>query len=109
MINNQDPMMPGMDSEEQQRLIAQRDAARLRDKILFDSDFKTLANTAEGRRFLRRLLAECGVYQLAFTAASPDTTAFKEGRRSIGLWLLSLFEGIPETYIQLLTEKANDY
>lgn len=105
---DRDPMMRGMDVDEQEKRIAERDAARLREQILFDTDFKALANTAEGRRFLRRLLAECGVYQATFTAAAPDISAYKEGRRSIGLWLLSLFENIPETYIQLITEKAND-
>jgi len=104
MIDARDPMMT-LDTEEQQERIAERNAALLREQILADTAFSTVANTPEGRRFLRRVLAECGIYQSSFAKGEGDVTAYREGKRSIGLWLLSLFDDIPETYIQLLTDK----
>ena len=86
---------------------AERHAALARQKILHVSDFQTLLASAEGRRFLRRLLAECGVYRGSFTGDAL-TSAFQEGRRSVGLWLMGLLAAFPEEYLQLLREQGLD-
>jgi hypothetical protein len=80
-----------------------REAAR----IIAEREFQAIADKPEGRRFLRRILAECRVMHQCFNG-DPQITAFNEGRRSIGLWLLDQFQVSPELYLQLLTDKLND-
>lgn len=56
------------------------------------------------RAFLWRLLIECGVYR---TNSEPDhgPMAFREGRRSIGLWLLNeLLAADPNSYGRMRDE-----
>jgi hypothetical protein len=96
-----------MDRIQQEQLKEQREAQRLQSELLAAADFKTLLCSAEGRRFLRRVLAECGVHQSSFDT-DIMRMSFKEGKRSIGLWLQSLFADCPDQYIQLLTEQSND-
>lgn len=94
--------------EEEQLLRETREAERQRQAILDASDFKAIVDTPEGRRFVRRVLAECGVHRLSFNFTDCATnTAFKEGKRSIGLWLQSLFEDCPDHYIRLLKEETH--
>jgi hypothetical protein len=43
--------------------------------------------TNEGIRTLWRVLEEAGMHEQSFVPGDPDATAFREGARSIGLWL----------------------
>lgn len=95
-----------MELTDNEKRIKQAEAKRIREQILADEDFKAVASTVAGRRFIRRVISECGVYQSSFNSDSA-VSAFKEGRRSIGLWMLTLFDEIPDTYLQLLTEKTS--
>ena len=74
--------------------------------ILFTSDFKAVVNTPAGRRFLWRLLAECGVHHSSFSIADQQM-AYREGRRSIGLFVQSLFMQTPDLYLLMLKEGIN--
>lgn len=47
-----------------------------------------LLQTPEGRHLVWRILEQCGVYRSSFTG-DPNQTAFLEGQRSIGLWIMS--------------------
>ena len=47
-----------------------------------------LLQTPEGRHLLWRILEQCGVYRSSFVG-DPHQTAFLEGQRSIGLWIMS--------------------
>lgn len=91
---------------EEQLLREAREADRQRREIQELSDFKSVIDTVEGRRFIRRVLAECGIHQTSFTGDAL-TMSFKEGRRSVGLWLQSLFFDCPDQYIKLLKEESN--
>lgn len=51
-------------------------------------DTSRLLQTPEGRHLLWRILEQCGVYRSSFTG-DPHQTAFLEGQRSIGLWIMS--------------------
>ena len=89
---------------QQQRELAERKRLRA---LLADADFKALIETPAGRRFVRRVLSECGLHRGSF-AESDRLTAFLEGKRAVGLWLQSLFAEYPGLYIQLLQEGVND-
>ena len=82
-------------------------AARLQRELLAKADFQAVLATPEGRRFVRRVLAESGVHQASF-AADGLLMAYREGRRSLGLWLQGLFMDFPDQYLQLLKEGAYD-
>ena len=48
-----------------------------------EKDFAAVVDTPEGRRFIKRLLGECSVYQSTFTGEAL-TTSHREGKRAIG-------------------------
>ena len=51
------------------------------------SDVKKVLSSAEGRRFIWKLMSEAGVFRTSFTGNSE--TFFNEGKRSMGLLILS--------------------
>jgi hypothetical protein len=88
-------------------LRAEREQIRRIQMAAESQDFQAIATLPEGRRLLRRLMGECGVFQTSFTGEGL-TAAHKEGKRVIGLWVLEQFSSCPDLYIQLLTEQTND-
>ena len=72
-----------------------------------EQDFNAVVDTPEGRRFINNLLAECSVYQSTFTGDALSS-AHREGKRSVGLWVLEQFNACPDLYIKFLTEKTHD-
>ena len=88
-------------------LRAEREQIRRIQVAAESQDFQAIATLPEGRRLLRRLMGECGVFQASFTGEAL-TAAHKEGKRVIGLWVLEQFSSCPDLYIQLLTEQTND-
>lgn len=88
-------------------LRAQREQLRKIQSAAEAQDFQAIAILPEGRRLLRRLMSECGVYQTSFTGEALSA-AHKEGKRVIGLWVLEQFNSCPDLYIQLLTEQTDD-
>jgi hypothetical protein len=88
-------------------LRAQREQIRKIQAASDAQDFQAIAILPEGRRLLRRLMSECGVYQTSFTGEALSA-AHKEGKRVIGLWVLEQFNSCPDLYIQLLTEQTDD-
>ena len=53
--------------------------------------FARLSENEDGRAFLCRLIAECGVFERNLESDAARM-AFNEGRRSVGLWVLELLE-----------------
>lgn len=55
---------------------------------------KVFLRTAAGRRVLKDLLAETGIFEISYVGGSDTIshTAFNEGRRSIGLKLLEALD-----------------
>ena len=86
---------------------AARDIKRQIDQLRAVKDFCAVAETEEGRGLIRGILADCSVYASTFTN-DPLTTAYREGKRSVGLWILEQFAACPDLYIKFLTEKPND-
>lgn len=70
------------------------------------NDLVWLMSQERGRRFIWRLLSRAGVFQSSFTGNSG--TFFNEGRRDIGLWVLSsIMASCPEDFIKMLTEQKD--
>ena len=65
---------------------------------------KDILSKAGGRDFIWRLLTECGVYHTSFTG-EVNSTILNEGRRQIGLWVLTeMFDADPTAYITMQKE-----
>lgn len=81
------------------RLVSKRDHAEL-------GDLRSLLQLPPGRRFIYRVLSQCGIYHDNFT---PDALVMAKlaGERGIGLWLLRELDKIdPGMIIQLMREAA---
>jgi len=52
-------------------------------------DLELVLDRPEGKRVMLRLLEEAGIHRQTFVPGEPDRSAFNEGRRHFGLWLLS--------------------
>lgn len=74
------------------------------DRLLEIDDFKFVMEDKRGRRFLWRLLAQCGVFRSSYTG--NNETFFREGQRNIGLAYMALIhEACPEKYSLMLKEQ----
>ncbi len=77
--------------------------ARARERALADA-LKWLMADPRGRFLMWQRLADAGVYRLSL-AASPELTAFNEGRRDLGLRDLGLVQRhCPDQYVRMLAE-----
>lgn len=70
-------------------------------------DVRYVLNSKQGRRFLWRYLAECGVYRSSFNGQFQ--TFFNEGQRNVGLKLLAdIQEASPEAYVTMMKESKGE-
>lgn len=75
---------------------------RKRDREL--GDVRRILSVPEGRRLFWRLLSGAGVFRASFTLNSVQT-AYNEGRRDIGLWMLEeINQADPNAFAQLQRE-----
>ncbi len=65
---------------------------------------KDILSKEGGRDFIWRLLIQCGVYHTSFTGDAPHTF-FNEGKRQIGLWLLTEIDAADNRSILLIHEE----
>jgi hypothetical protein len=71
-------------------------------------DIAAVMDIPEGRRVTHRLLTQAGVFRTSF-AVDPCQTAFNEGQRNLGLWLLSqIMLHTPEQYALMLKENTSE-
>ena len=70
-------------------------------------DFAKVAGSEEGRRFLARLLAECGTGKVAFDK-DPLVMAKNCGRHEVGFFVQGMFADF-EGFYQLMREEARAY
>jgi len=67
------------------------------------ADLEEIMSTTAGRRFMRRLIGQCGLYRSSFTGNS--TTFFNEGARNVGLWVhAEMMSACPQRYLEMLQE-----
>lgn len=86
------------------------EAKKKNDELLFrqqSEDFEWLMSEKRGRRIIRNLLEEAGVWRSTFSE-TPTIAAFKEGRRNMGLRLLNLIEQTPHFHLILSKESDNE-
>ena len=65
---------------------------------------KDVLSRPGGRDFIWRLLIQCGVYDTSFTGDAPHTF-FNEGKRQIGLWVLTEIDAADKRSILLIHEE----
>ena len=72
------------------------------------NDLYNVMATVEGRRFIYRLLSDCGNYRTSFNT-NALSMAFNEGQRNVGLMLQSkAVASCPSFYAQMLKENGGD-
>lgn len=89
----------------EEQLLGLRQESEERIKLQRDADLKAVLSTSSGRRLVWRLIdAEAGAFSLSFTGAM-ETTAFAEGKRSVGLALVIECQRVSSAdYVQMLME-----
>lgn len=86
-----------------------RERARAKQLLKYRSDVQQIASRADGRRVLWRILEICGPNRISHTPGDPYTTAFNEGKRSVGNEiLLLLWDNDSGTYAQMQREHSSD-
>lgn len=97
-------MRDPLDTQAQETVAkSEQDAAALKRQVQVE-DIKWLMGHAAGRRFVSRLLEECGTFRTSFHN-SGSTMAFNEGRKTLGYFLTGeLLEITPEGYLKLIKE-----
>lgn len=102
-MNNNKPLVKNAADESQVR------QAEVKMKLLDEKNFndlKFILDSDQGRRFMWRVLSECGVFQTSFRTSSE--IYYLEGRRSIGLKLLAeIMDCDPQAYIKMSTQKES--
>ena len=59
----------------------------------------------DGREWIWALLESCNVFSQSFVQGEPESTAFNEGKRSVGNRLLAeITSGAPEAFVQMMKE-----
>lgn len=67
---------------------------------------RTVLATVSGRAVLWHLLSECGVYRTSYHN-NPLEMAFREGKRALGLSLLTdIQQAVPSAYMQMQQEAS---
>ena len=73
------------------------------------SDLRAVMSTAEGRRFVWKMLGDAGVFRSSFVAGSPEATFFNEGARNFGLVLLGdVMTDASAQYLTMQKEAMNN-
>ena len=72
------------------------------------NDFEFVMSSAQGRRFVNRILEISGVFQSTFVRGDAHATSFKEGQRNVGLVLMADINSDPDIfkrYNQMMKEE----
>ena len=81
---------------------SQKEYEKLQDRK--EDDVRKVLKTPEGRRLLLEIITESGVVHASFSQNSM-VTAFNEGKRDIGLFLLKKIDKVePMAFSQMLRE-----
>ena len=92
-----------MDTGDSKQVNKKKTKAQLR-RMRENEWLKEILSKEGGRDFIWRLLIQCGVYDTSFTGDAPHTF-FNEGKRQIGLWLLTEIDAADKRSILLIHEE----
>nr|DAK96346.1 MAG TPA: hypothetical protein [Caudoviricetes sp.] len=87
------------------------EAKKRKDSLLEEqkkADFEWLMSEKRGRRIVRHLLEDAGIWRSTFHE-SQSISAFNEGRRNMGLKLLSNVQPTSNFHLILTEEGNNEY
>ena len=74
-------------------------------KDVVDADLRAVMGGPVGRRFMRRLLEQAGLYSSSFTSEASGM-AYNEGRRSVAIALMrELHRVCPEDWVRMVREQ----
>jgi CRP-like cAMP-binding protein len=69
----------------------------------------SVLRTMEGRRFIRRLLEEAGLYEFAPDGLAPQSVLYKAAQRDFGLSIIAMVNDVdPRAFANLTREAAED-
>lgn len=91
-----------MDAESYQESAEARSRAQQQ-----QNDLETVLASGQGRRLIWRLLEYAGVFRSSF-AADPSISAFNEGRRDTGLFLLGEIERVEPGALGAMMKENRD-
>lgn len=73
------------------------------------ADLRHVLASEPGRRAFRRVLERCNVFGQSFVPTDWHQTAFNEGKRNVGCWLLGeLTAADPAVVTSMMEEKRKD-
>lgn len=84
--------------------------AEKRDRKQEVEDLRMVVSTREGRRFYRRLMADCELWLDTAQASghNPYQTAYLDGKRSIGIKLMRALTDVPASYQKMADEEREE-
>ena len=93
--------------------IFDRDADQARADEEFDekehtqllNDYKTLYGTGGGKRVIQDLLYRAHIFETTFVPKDSHRTAFREGERELGLYILQMLEQLTLVSLERIQEK----
>ncbi len=95
--------MPYNADDEKQVKKAKQDS-EFNDALRLDV-IRGVMGTPGGRKWMYGLLEMCHCYHTSFMPGQPDTSAFREGERNIGLQLLAdVQSAAPDLYLTMIQE-----
>lgn len=91
--------------EKQVKKASEKDA---RENMKKDNSVRYVLATKEGRKFYWDLMCDCGIFVIS-AHASGSWTYYNEGKRSVGLKLLSNLNDLdPTVYATMVTENKGE-
>jgi hypothetical protein len=87
-----------------EKIVAKAKSKRKRKQEADDHFLTTVLASYEGRAVIWRLISECGVFSSSFTG--DVSTYFYEGKRSIGLDIISMIEAVDPHSMAKIRDEA---
>ena len=86
--------------------LAREDAKRIQRDV---NDFRQCLMRPEGRRVIYRIIEESKTFAQSFVPGKSDVTAYNEGQRNIGIFVMKLAEAAePGICLRMANESASD-
>lgn len=92
------------DTQEEPRARSSRQQV-INEQLVEDEFIRNALKNRTGRKFFWRWLERLHIFEVSYVQGSFDSTAFREGERSIGNRLLAdIVRVAPESYIEMMKE-----